>query len=58
MVYYVTSCLYPRMANTLAKICYQSKVYEVLLRGQVDPSLTSELVAKMGATSEVEARRG
>jgi hypothetical protein len=57
MVYYVTSLLYPRMSTLLTKICYQSRMYEVLLLGDVDKSLTEELRGKIGANSEVEVKR-
>jgi hypothetical protein len=46
IVSYVTSCLYPKMNSLLSKICYQSRIYEVLLKGLVDPKLTDELKSK------------
>jgi hypothetical protein len=57
IVSYVTSCLYPKMNSLLSKICYQSRIYEVLLKGLVDPKLTDELKSKVGVVQERDSKK-
>lgn len=57
MIYFVTSCFYPRMQTLLSKFCYKSPLYEVLLLGNIQEHLTQEFREKTGVNNEAEVKR-